>query len=339
MSRLVGARRKLVSSQTFLLLLLAGTLILNTNLSPYFWSPSNLSDTSSLYIELALITLPMTLLIVAGQIDLSVGSMVGLIGIVFGLMLNRGVQLPLAIPAALLVGAILGAVNGFIITRFRLSSLIVTLGSLVLYRGIAEGLVPNAALTHFPPSYTAVATTYVGPSLVTVPELIFLVLAVVFALVLHRSTLGRMVYAIGNNEQAARFSGIAVDRVKILLFALSGLVCAGAAVLLLSRLQAARNDSGAGFELAAITAVVLGGTDILGGRGTIVGTVVAMVVIVGLRNGMGLADVPDQAQLAAVGGLLVVSILATKGIDALNAVLARRSLSGGLERREMGQEA
>jgi rhamnose transport system permease protein len=337
--RLAGVRSRVISSQTFLLLLLVGTLVLNTNLSPYFWTPSNISDTGSLYIELAIITLPMTLLIVAGQIDLSVGSMVGLIGIVFGLLLNRGVSLWLAIPSALLLGTLLGAINGYIITRLKLSSLIVTLGTLVLFRGIAEGLVPSAALTHFPPSYTAVASTYVGPTLVTVPELIFLILIVVFGLLLHRSTLGRMVYAIGNNEQAARFSGIAVDRVKVALFALSGLVCAGASVLLLSRLQAARNDSGAGFELAAITAVVLGGTDILGGRGSIAGTVVAIVVIVGLRNGMGLADVPDQAQLAAVGGLLVVSILANKGIDALNALIARRSLWAGLQRREMGQQA
>lgn len=337
--RRISIRRRKISSQILLLVLLIATVIFNVNLSPYFWDPSNLSDTAGLFVELALITLPMTLLIVAGQIDLSVASMVSLIGIVFGLMLGRNVPLVLAIALALLLGGALGAINGLLITKLGLSALIVTLGTLVLFRGIAGALVPNDTLTHFPNDFTAFSSMHVGSTLLTPPELIFAAAAVVFALVLHRSSLGRVVFAIGSNEQAARFSGIAVDRVKVLLFALSGFICACSAVLLLSRLQAARNDSGSGFELAAITAVVLGGTDILGGRGSIAGTVAAIAVIAGLRNGMGLANVPDQAQIAAVGALLVLSILATKGIDALNVFLARGSLAGDLKRKGVSQQA
>jgi rhamnose transport system permease protein len=318
--------RHLRRYETALVALLAIDVIVNWQLSPYFLDGRNFSILASQYLEVGLLALPMTFLIVVAEIDLSVASMLGAVAVVFAKLLNGGVPLAAAILVALVLGVLLGTVNGVLVTRFGLSSLVVTLGTLALYRGIAEVLISDETLFGFPSSFAGWDLRHVGGSLLTWPQLAFLVVAVAFALVLARSRLGRSSYFSGSNPTAAIYSGIRVDRLKLGLFALSGLVAGVAALTLTSRLQSVRNDTGLGLELPVITAVLLGGTDIAGGRGTIFGTVAAVVLVATIRNGMTLGNLPDEAGVATVGGLLVLSLLLSASARSAATYLARRAV-------------
>jgi rhamnose transport system permease protein len=318
--------RALRTYEAAIVLLLAIDVIINWRLSPYFLDAKNFSVLSSQYLEVGLMALPMTLLIVVGEIDLSVASMLGAVAAVFGELVANGVALGLAIPIALAFGALLGTVNGVLVTRFGLSSLVVTLGTLALYRGIAEVVLGDQTLFGFPAGFVGLDTRYIGSTLLTYPQLGFAVLAVGFGLVLARSSIGRMLYFTGSNPRAALFAGIRVARFKLALFALSGLLSAVAALTLASRFQSVRNDTGLGLELPVITAVLLGGTDITGGRGTILGTVAAALLVATIRNGMTLANLPDEAGVATVGGLLVVSLLVSASARRTAVYLARRAV-------------
>lgn len=296
------------------LLLLAG--VWNTLSSPYFLDWSNLFDMTSEFMEKGIMALPMTLIIISGNIDLSVSSVLAMAGVSFGLHYATSGDTATSVLLALCIGLGAGMANGLIITRVKLPSLVVTLGTMALYRGLAQVILGDRAISSFSDSFNNLGQGYVGASallpfgdLVPWPLVIFCALAVVFALLLHCTTFGRLVYAIGSNEDACRFSGIAVDRIKVTLYVLSGLLAALAGLVYAARQGSARWDMGTGFELDVITAVVLGGTDIFGGSGTILGTVLALFLIGMLRNGMGLAEIPDQDQSIVIGMLLIFSIL------------------------------
>jgi rhamnose transport system permease protein len=290
-----------------LLLLLASTI--NASLSPYFLNVQNLFDMTFNFMERSLIALTMTFIIISGNIDLSVASNLAMSAILMGVAYQAGWNIWLAVVVGLTVGALGGLVNGLLIARVRLPALVVTLGTYALYRGIAFVVLGDQAVTRFPSEFTVLGQGYVPGTPVPVPLVLFAVLAAVYGLLLHRTTFGRLAYAIGSNEAACRYSGVAVDRIKITLFTLSGLMSALAGVILVARFGSARPNIATGFELEAITAVVLGGVDIFGGQGTMPGVVLALFLIGVARYGMSLRNVPGQTQTTLIGVLLIVAIL------------------------------
>lgn len=326
----LGGLARLARWELLLIVLLFGVFIYNAHLSPYFWDGQNILDDTSTFMEVGLMALPMTMIIIAGHIDLSVGSMAALASVIFAERFQAGWNVWLCCLAALAVGALGGFINGAITTRVRLPSLVVTLGTFALYRGLAMGILGNTEVSGFPASFVGIDLRYLPGTHVPAPLVIFAAAAVLAVLLLHCSVLGRYIFAIGNNEQACRFSGVAVDRVTVVLFTISGLVSALAGLILTSRLQTSRSDLATSFELQAITAAVLGGANIFGGSGTIYGTVLALFVIGLLQNGMTLANISGDIQTIAVGALLILSILLPG--------LARRA-RGALARRKGGDAA
>jgi len=290
-----------------LLLLLASTV--NASLSPYFLNVQNLFDMTFNFMERSLIALTMTFIIISGNIDLSVASNLAMSAILMGVAYQAGWNIWLAVLLGLMVGALGGLLNGLLIARVRLPALVVTLGTYALYRGIAFVVLGDQAVTRFPSQFTYLGQGYIPGTPVPVPLVLFVVLAVIYGLLLHWTTFGRLVYAIGSNEAACRYSGVAVDRIKIVLFTLSGLMSALAGVILVARFGSARPNIATGFELEAITAVVLGGVDIFGGQGTMPGVVLALFLIGVARYGMSLKNVPGQTQTTLIGALLIVAIL------------------------------
>ncbi|MCL5046305.1 MAG: ABC transporter permease [Actinobacteria bacterium] len=293
-----------------------GTLVLlvisfwvGSSLSPYFLDARFLFDSTSLYMEVGVAALAMTFVIIAGQIDLSVASAMALVACVTAVLYRSGLAMVLTVVAGLFLGVCLGFFNGLLVTRLRLPALTVTLGTLALYRGIAQILLGDHSLGRFPDWFIGIDLHYLGSTIVPLPLAIFLVLAVALGLVLHRTVFGRWVYSIGTNELAARYSGIPVDRTKMLIFGLSGLAAAAGGLMMMSRLGVARFDMATGRELDVITAVVLGGTDIFGGRGSILGTVIALFLVGILRTGMGVANIKAENQLTVIGGLLILAIV------------------------------
>jgi rhamnose transport system permease protein len=214
-----------------------------------------------------------------------------------------------AIIAAVLLGGVLGAFNGFLITRLGLPSLAVTIGTLTLYRGVAQGILPTDTISGFPQGLANIGVVPIPHTHISYSVLIFLVLAVVFGIVLHATPLGRAIFAIGANQEAAFYSGIRVKRIKFWLFVLSGMVCGLAGVLWTLRFASARYDSGIGLELFVVTVVLLGGVSIFGGRGTILGVVLAVAVLGTLQTAMTADLIPAQDQNIVVGGLLLASVV------------------------------
>lgn len=278
-------------------------------LSPYFLDIHYLLDASSLYMETGLIALTMTFIIISGNIDLSVASTLALTASTTAVLTTRlGVPFGLALVCGLILGALLGLFNGILIVKMRLPSLVVTLGTFALYRGIAQILVGDHSISQFPEWFIGIDyRRVVGP--VPLPLVIFLVLAALASLILHRTVLGRWIIAMGTNPAASRYSGIPTGFTVAVLFMLSGLMAAVAGAMMTSRLGVARYDMAKGMELDVITAVVLGGTDIFGGRGTILGTVTALFLIGILRSGMGLANIKIESQLVVIGLLLIFSVV------------------------------
>jgi rhamnose transport system permease protein len=260
--------------------------------------------------EIALIALPLTLVIVAAEIDLSVASVLGLSSALIGTLWNAGWPLEAILPFVIVVGALCGAFNGFLVTKLGLPSLAVTIGTLALYRGLALVVLGDQAVADFPYSYTQLGTAPVPGTWIPYPVVLFVLLAVVFGLLLHATAFGRAVFAIGANEEAARFSGIRVKRTKLILFTLTGAVSALAGVVYTLRFVSARADNGTGLELAVVAAVLLGGVSIFGGRGTIFGVILAVLVLGGLRTALILGDTSTEVLTLVTGILLLASVLA-----------------------------
>jgi rhamnose transport system permease protein len=288
-----------------------------------FASGRNLSFLVLDLAPIALIALPMTLIIVTGEIDLSVASMLGLTSAVLGALWDGGLPIETIIPLCLVLGAVLGAVNGLFVTVFGLPSLAVTIGTLALYRGLAFVVLGDAAVAQFPGSYTA----FVTGSTAGIPNLVFplAVLALVFGLVLHATPVGRSLFAIGGGVEAARFTGVRVTRVKFWLYVVCGVVCALAGVLWTLRYASARADNGSGLELAVVAAVLLGGVSIFGGRGTLWGVLGGVALLASLQNALRLADVSNEALSVVTGLLLIVSVLAPNVASAIRSATERNS--------------
>lgn len=332
-----AVRRFAFSHEAFAVVLLVVAVVVVAQLSPYFLDAQNFSQIGTDSLEIGLIALAMTPLIVVREIDLSVGSTLGLAAVVFGELASHDVPLLVALVATVATGALAGLLNGLLVTRFGLSSIVVTLGTMALFRGLANAIVGDQTITTLPGSFTASDTRYAIGTLVTIPHVLFALAALAAALVLHRSTVGRRIFFAGSSPDVATHSGVRVDRLKVGLFVASGTLAAIAALFMTSRLQSVRADTGSGLELLALTVVLLGGADIRGGRGTIFGTLVALALVGVVRSGMALGDLPDQARVAVVGGLLLLSICAGVAIEALRRGAAERRttrrIRGGAELR------
>jgi rhamnose transport system permease protein len=275
----------------------------------HFFTVGNFFEVTRLSIELGLLAVALTPVIITGGIDLSVGAMLGLAAVVFGLTAkDLGFPIPAAILAALAVGAAGGALNALLVARLEIPALIVTLASLSLFRGIAEGITHGAVnYTAFPAGFLSLGQGYIG-GVIPAQLPVFLVVIAGYWVLLHRSVVGRALYAIGFTPSGARYAGIPVRRRLALVYLLSGIVSSLAAVIYVAHLGQARADAGNGYELDAITAVVLGGTSVFGGRGTLGGTVLGLFAISVLRNGLQLAALPSELAGVLTGTLLIVTI-------------------------------
>jgi rhamnose transport system permease protein len=301
--------RILARWETLLVIALLLLIVLGNALSPFFLTTGNFGNLLAALMEVAIMALPMTLIIIAGEIDLSVESMAGLASAILGFLWAAGVPIEVAIVVVLVVGAVGGLLNGTLIARGGLPSLVVTLGTLALFRGLALIILGPRGVSDFPPGFTEIGFGHVPGTDIPWPFIIFLALALTLGVVLHRSWAGRQVYAIGKNTGAARFSGVRVARVKVTLFVLTGLIAAVAGIILTSRLSSARADAGQGMTLTVVTVVLLGGVNIFGGSGSIPGVVLAVLVVAVMQNALRLAGVSVDVQSIALGLLLIVSVV------------------------------
>ncbi len=309
--------------EALLLLMLVVIAGLNIVYSPFYLGVGNIVNLFQLSIEKIIVALMMTLIIINGEIDLSVASVMGLSSCVTAYTFHAGWPMGWALTAGLASGAVAGAINGFWIAYVGLPSLAVTLAGLIGYRGVARILVEDRAYGGFPEWFNQLGQQpLLGP--LTFSIIIFLAMFVFMAVVLHRSAAGRLVYVMGNNVQAARYSGVRVKRVKLLLFVASGVVAALAGLLYSARLGSVRGDMAVGFELDVITIVLLGGVSIFGGSGNLLGVGLSILVILNLRNGMGLADITGNTQTSVIGALLILSVLVPNMARGLHSKLQGR---------------
>lgn len=300
-------RRLLGSWEVLLFCVAVAIFIANSLASPYFLNAWNLSDATFNFTEKALIAFAMALLIIAGEIDLSVAAIIALASTAMGYAAQLGVGAPGLVAIGITTGLACGAFNGLLVAGLKLPSIVVTIGTMSLFRGVSYLVLGDQAFGKYPPEFAFFGQGYVF-WVISFEFVLFLVMAVVFAILLHRTNFGRHVYVIGNNPHAARFSGIPVERVKFILFLLTGLMSGIAAVCLTSRLGSTRPSIAQGWELEVVTMVVLGGVSILGGSGTIVGVVIAAFVMGLVTFGLGLLNVPGIVMSIFIGLLLIVTI-------------------------------
>jgi rhamnose transport system permease protein len=300
-------RSAVLSWESLLVLVAVGIFILNSFASPYFLNAWSLSDLTFNFTEKALIALAMALLIISGEIDLSVASIIALASTMMGLALQYGADTPTLVAVGIGVGLLCGAFNGFLVTGLKLPSIVVTIGTMSLFRGIAFIILGDQSFKGYPPSFSWFGQGYVW-WVISFELVLFLVCAVIYWVLLHRTNFGRRVFAIGNNDVAARFSGVRVERIKFILFCLTGLMSGLAAILLTARLGSTRPSIAEGLELDASTMVVLGGVSILGGAGSILGVVLAALIVGLVTFGLGLLNVPGIVMTIFTGSLLIVVI-------------------------------
>lgn len=294
-----------------------------------FGTPINASFLVLDMAPVLLIALPLTFIIMSGEIDLSVASTLGLSSAAMGWLWSQGYAMETIVPLCIVLGAVLGAVNGLFVTRFGLPSLAVTIGTLALYRGLALVVLGDQAVADFPAAFTSWVTgTLPGTA---VPNLLpLLVLAAAVAVVvLHATPVGRAVVAAGASDTAARFAGLRTLRIKFTLFVLSGAVSGLVGVLWTLRYSSARADNGSGLELAVVAAVLLGGVSIFGGKGTLPGVLAAVVLLTALQNALRLENVSGEALTVVTGALLIASVLAPNVLRSLRRRLARAPAPAG----------
>jgi len=304
----------LLRHETVLALLVIIALATLSGLSDRFFTTENLLNQGRLMAEVGLVALGMTFVIVTGGIDLSVGSILGLTAILFGVFWqNVGMPLPVAMVAALASGTLAGVGNGLIITRFKVPPLIATLATLALYRGLAEGISQARSVRGYPEWFFFFGQ---GETLDVPVQLWVLAIATaICAVILALTPFGRATYATGANEVAARFSGIRVDATKLWIYGGTGFLAALAGIIFVSRVTTTRSDMGTGLELDVITGVVLGGTSIFGGRGTIIGTALGLILIQALKNGLALSGVKGDGTIVVIGIVLIIAILVSAIVD------------------------
>ncbi|MFD8914645.1 ABC transporter permease [Streptomyces sp. NPDC059575] len=304
--------------------LLLALLLLSFSFVDGFGNALNLSFLIGNTLPVALIALPMTLLVVSGEIDLSVASTAGLSGAVMGALWNAGMAIETIIPLCLLLGVVCGLVNGVLVTRLGLPSLAVTIGTMAAYRGIAQIVLGSDAVTDFPARYLDFAAGRIDGTFVPYALPPFLVLLAVAVVALHATPFGRSLFAVGANEEAARFAGIRVKRQKLYLFTATGLMASATGIFWALHYASARYDNATGLELSVIAAVLLGGVSFDGGRGTLGGALAGVFLLGTLQNVMSLLDVSAQSQIVVTGVLLVVSVLGPRLARRITAARAGR---------------
>jgi rhamnose transport system permease protein len=292
-----------------LILLFILVNITNASLSPFYLDFNNLRDATMTFLDKAFIVFPMVLIMILRDIDISVASIVALASVVMAHLYTLGVPMEFAVIICLAVGAICGLINGLLIVKFKeLSAVIVTLATMIIYRGIAYIILEDQSAGSFPEWFGFFGWGYVyGIPFILIA---FVVLAIVFTLLLHKTTFGRRVYAIGNNPTASRFSGVQVDKIKIIVFTLAGLMAAVTALFLTSRMGSTRPNVALGYELDVIAMVVLGGISTAGGKGKMMGAIIAIFLIGYLRYGLGLINIPAQVLMIIIGILLITAVMA-----------------------------
>jgi rhamnose transport system permease protein len=293
--------------ETVLVILLIAICVVNSLASPYFLDVHNLFDSTQAFTEKAIIALPMALLIIGRDIDLSIASIIALCSTLVGWLATLGVGTTGLLAASVVAGTAAGACNGAIITRFRIQSIVVTLGTMSLFRGVSYAVLGDQAYSSYPDGFDELGQGTLW-GLVPYELIAFAILAIGFTVVLHRTVIGRRLFAYGNNPDAARYSGINVDAHRFWLFTVTGALSGLAAVLLTSRIGSTRPNMAPGWELDVITVVVLGGVSIQGGRGTLPGVILAVFVLGMLTDGLGLMNVPGIMMSIITGLLLIVAI-------------------------------
>jgi rhamnose transport system permease protein len=316
--------RVLGSWETLLVVLLLIVLGTGNSLAPYFLSSSNFTFLISDSMEKGIMMLAMMLIIITGEIDLSVASILGLASSVLGLLVGMGQPLWLGIIVAFLVGGLCGVFNGLLITRLGLPSLVVTLGTLALYRGLSYIVLGSSAVSTFPASFNSFGLGTIPGTIFPWSFLIFAILVLLCLIILHFSWIGRQLFAIGNNKDAALFAGIRVARIKLLLYMLSGLLSALAGIIFTARFSSARADNALGFELDVVTIVLLGGVSIFGGKGSLPGVLLSLFAVAALRNALGLIDVTSDIQSIIIGVLLIFSVLGPNLVQRISAAFSAR---------------
>ncbi|HEV7246075.1 MAG TPA: ABC transporter permease [Shinella sp.] len=307
--RLEGRGARLVKSwETLLIAVALAIFLVNSLASPYFLDPWNLSDATFNFTEKAMIAFAMALVIISGEIDLSVASVIALTSTAMGYAVQLGFDTPALVMVGLATGLLCGAFNGLLVTGLGLPSIVVTIGTMSLFRGLSFVILGDKAFTGYPASFSWFGQGYVW-WVFSFEFCLFVALAVVYGVVLHKTSFGRTVYAIGNNPTAALFSGVRVGRVKFILFLLTGLMAAIASICLTARLGSTRPSIALGWELEVVTMVVLGGISILGGSGTIPGVVLAALIMGMVTFGFGLLNVPGIVMSIFIG-LLLISVIA-----------------------------
>jgi rhamnose transport system permease protein len=325
MSEKLGLR-KLGSWDSIIILLTLAVLVVASLTVDNFGTSRNFTFMVLDLMPIILVALPMTFIIVTGEIDLSVASTLGLTSSLMGWFWNHDMSIETIIPLCVLLGAVAGVVNGFLITGLGLPSLAVTIGTLALYRGLALVVLGDGAVADFPYNYTGWVTGTLGGGSIPNVLIPIVILAAIFGVILHATPVGRSLYAIGANAQAAHFSGIRVARTKFWLYVVSGAVAGLVGVLWTLRYSSARADNGAGLELAVVAAVLLGGVSIFGGKGSLPGVLAGVVLLTALQNALRLEDVSGQALNIVTGALLVLSVLLPNIVTTVRGNWQRRRL-------------
>ncbi len=300
-------RQILLSWEMLLGVVAVAIFITNSFASPYFLDAYSLSDLTFNFTEKALIALAMALLIIAGEIDLSVAAIIALASTLMGLALQYGAGTPMLVIIGLATGLGCGAINGWLVTGLGLPSIVVTIGTMSLFRGIAFIILGDQAYKGYPSTFAFFGQGYVW-WVVSFEFALFVTAAAIYWFLLHRTVFGRRVFVIGNNPVAAQFSGVRVARIKFILFCLTGLMAGIASILVTARLGATRPSIAQGYELEAITMVVLGGVSIQGGAGSIPGVVLAAIIMGLVTFGLGLLNVPGIVMSIFIGLLLIIVI-------------------------------
>lgn len=291
-----------------LVLIFLAINLINIQLYPKYLNGRLLLDATQIFMDKALIVLPMTMILLMGEIDISVGSIVALSSVLMGVSYQMGVPMPAAMGICLLTGLACGLINGLLMIKIKnISSMIVTLIGMITYRGIAEVILKDQAVGGFPEWFSELGWGYIG-KYVPIVLVVFVILAVFFSVILHFTVFGRQIYAIGANDTASRFSGIHVERIRLLVFALSGLMSGVTGLFLSSRMGSVRSNIASGYELDIIAMVVLGGIGASGGKGRIIGPIISIFIIGFLRYGLGLINVESKVLLVIIGMLLILSV-------------------------------
>ena len=298
---------RLLRWESVLALLCVAVFVFGTTSTDGFAETGNLSFLLLDYTEVALLALALVPIIITGEIDLSVASVLGFCSALTGALWDAGMSFETIVPLVVLAGVVLGSVNAVLIVRFGLPSLAVTIGTLGLYRGLAYVILGDRAVTGFPENYRPLATDAIG--FLPYATLVVLAVGIGIAVLVHLTPAGRSLYAIGLGERTARFSGVRVDRLRFSLYLLSGAIAALASLIYTLRYNSARADNANGMELVAVAAVLLGGVSIFGGRGTVAGVALALLALAGLRNVLFLDDVSNEIQNVINGLLLIASVL------------------------------